>query len=397
MKRILLLGGGSVLIPLIARAHELGCYVITADYRPGNAAHGHSDAYRYLSVVDRDAVLEVAREEGVDGVLAFGADPAVLSAVYAAEQLGLPSPLGYTEAQILQRKDAFRDYLHNHDFNTPASFGAGTLGEAMSQLSGQTFPLMVKPVDSAGSKGVSRVNREEDFPPAFRLAMGESRAGRVVTEEFVRGLALEADCLVVDGVVQPLLLSHEVFGPKGSPLVYTPMLFAFPCDMPPAWTEALQREVQRLVSLMGVGSGVFNLEARVSDNGEPYIMEFSPRAGGGGLAAAVDCAYRLDILGDALRAALGEPLRGYAYPLVDRAVYRRLVFPRAAGRFEALELHLPPGARCEYMDLIASPGDTLAPAANAAGCMATFLVTLPLPEFQHMDLESVPFTIRMQT
>ena len=80
LKKLLLLGGSNYLLPVIREAHALGLYVVTCDYLPDNAAHKYADEYRNISILDKDAVLEAARELGVSGVMSFACDPGVTTA-----------------------------------------------------------------------------------------------------------------------------------------------------------------------------------------------------------------------------------------------------------------------------------------------------------------------------
>ena len=92
-KKLLLLGGLRYLFPVIEEAHRLGIYVITADYLPNNIAHQYSDEYVNVSIIDKDAVLKVAREKEIDGIMSFAVDPGVVTAAYVAENMGLPFPI----------------------------------------------------------------------------------------------------------------------------------------------------------------------------------------------------------------------------------------------------------------------------------------------------------------
>ena len=113
-KKVLMLGGLRYLIPVIQAAHELGYYVITCDYLPHNIAHKYADEYHNISITDKNAVLKLARELKVDGVMSFAVDPGVLTAAYVCEELGLPgSP--HASIQILQNKDLFRSFLEKMD------------------------------------------------------------------------------------------------------------------------------------------------------------------------------------------------------------------------------------------------------------------------------------------
>ena len=108
MKKLLLLGGSRFLLPVIEAAHSLGCQAITCDYLPDNDAHKFADEYHNVSTTDREAVLALARELQVDGIMSFACDSGVDTAAYVAEQLGLPSVGSSAAVDILQNKVRFR-------------------------------------------------------------------------------------------------------------------------------------------------------------------------------------------------------------------------------------------------------------------------------------------------
>lgn len=90
MKKLMILGGSRYALPVIEAAKKLGIYTITADYLPDNIAHKYSDEYANVSIIDKEATLEVARRLNIDGIMSFGCDPGVITASYVAEKLGLP-------------------------------------------------------------------------------------------------------------------------------------------------------------------------------------------------------------------------------------------------------------------------------------------------------------------
>ncbi|MFR3450947.1 MAG: hypothetical protein ACLTSX_04230 [Collinsella sp.] len=103
MKTLLLLGGARYALPVIKAAHDLGARVVTCDYLPDNYAHAFADEYVNASIVDREAILRVAKDVHADGVMSFAADPGVVSAAYAAEKLNLPFQGSYEAVATLQR------------------------------------------------------------------------------------------------------------------------------------------------------------------------------------------------------------------------------------------------------------------------------------------------------
>ena len=107
-KKLMLLGGIRYLLPVIKAAHEQGYYVITADYLPDNIAHKYSDEYVNVSIIDKEAVLKVAQEKQIDGIMSFGVDPGVVAASYVQNKMGLPSFGPFESVEILQNKAWFQ-------------------------------------------------------------------------------------------------------------------------------------------------------------------------------------------------------------------------------------------------------------------------------------------------
>ena len=181
----MLLGGLRYLVPVIEEAHRLGVHVITADYLPDNIAHRYSDEYCNVSIIDKDAVLQAARELHIDGILSHAVDPGVVSAAYVAEQLGLPFQCSYEAACILQDKSLFRQFLADHGFNCPHAKGYDNVDDALCDVDFFDWPVIVKPVDSAGSKGVTRVDTPEALPAALATALAASISKRFIIEDFL--------------------------------------------------------------------------------------------------------------------------------------------------------------------------------------------------------------------
>ena len=110
MKKLLILGGSSYIVPVIQKAHELGLFVITCDYLPQNIAHTYSDEYWNISIIEKELVLRAAEKEKIDGVISFACDPGVVTAAYVAEKMNLPFQGSYEAVSILQdRKSVVRE------------------------------------------------------------------------------------------------------------------------------------------------------------------------------------------------------------------------------------------------------------------------------------------------
>ena len=178
--KILILGGGFQQLPAIRKAHELGLTVLLADYLPDAPGRREVDQSFLISTRDKDKILDLARKEDVDGILAFASDPAEETAAYVAEKIGLPGGM-YAAAGILGNKRKFREFLAMHRIPAPRHF---PMDYPESDL---PYPVVVKPLDSSGSKGVT-ILRSYDagrLLRAYQTAVSCSLSGQAMAEEYI--------------------------------------------------------------------------------------------------------------------------------------------------------------------------------------------------------------------
>lgn len=309
MKKLLLLGGSRYAIPVIETAHKLGIYVITCDYLPNNIAHKYSDEYCNISIIDKEATLEAARNLNIDGVMSFACDPGVVTAAYIAEKLGLPFQCSYESAVILQDKGLFRDFLAKNNFNVPHAKRYTDKNSPFDDIDFFDWPVIVKPVDSAGSKGVTRVDSVEELKNAIEIAIDNSHNGVFIIEDFLtfEGYHSSADPFSVDGELKFVTYSDQLFD-READNPYTPAMIIWPSTMKKEHQQTLTEETQRLIKLLNMKTGIYNIETCVGVDGKPYIMEVSPRGGGCKIAEIQKYAFGVDLIENEIRKAVGLPL-----------------------------------------------------------------------------------------
>ncbi|MBQ9232254.1 MAG: ATP-grasp domain-containing protein [Prevotella sp.] len=308
-KKLMLLGGIRYLLPVIEAAHKQGYYVITADYLPDNIAHKYSDEYCNVSIVDKDAVLREARRLKIDGIMSFACDPGVVSASYVQNRMGLPSFGPFESIEILQNKDKFRAFLSKNNFNVPQAKSFDSVEAAMKEIDCYPWPVIVKPTDSAGSKGVTKVTKPDDLKPALEHAMAHSISGHIIVEEFIdkQGCSSDTDSMSVDGKLVFTSFCAQRFDPEAKN-PYTPAAYSWPSTFTNEQEEYLRSEIQRLITLLGLKTVVYNIEVRVSSNGKPYIMELTPRGGGNRLCEMLHYATGVDLITPITRVMVGDPI-----------------------------------------------------------------------------------------
>lgn len=308
-KRLMLLGGLSYLLPVIREAHNMGIYVITADYLPNNIAHKYSDEYCNVSIIDKEEVLKKAQSLQIDGIMSFAVDPGVVSAAYVAEKMQLPFQCSYKAATILQNKHLFRQFLTENGFNSPKAKGYNNVDEALEDVDFFSWPVIVKPVDSAGSKGVSKVERKEDLSEAISYALSEAHNGYFIIEEF---LEKEGNSSGIEAYIQgEQVLCNDLYDQlfdDNAVNPFTPSAEIWPSSMPLNYQCEIKEELKRLFILLNVRTGIFNVECRVSTNGKAYLMEVSPRGGGNRIAELQDMATGQSLISAEICKAVSLPL-----------------------------------------------------------------------------------------
>lgn len=305
----MLLGGLRYLKPVIDAAHKQGYYVITADYLPNNIAHTWSDEYCNVSIIDKEAVLKEAQRLQIDGIMSFACDPGVVAASYVQNNMGLPSFGPFESVEILQNKDKFRAFLAKNGFNVPQAKGFDSVEAAMKESYWYPWPVIVKPTDAAGSKGVTRVDRKEDLKPALEYAIKHSISGHFIVEEFIekQGCSSDTDSMSVDGKLVFTSFCAQRFDLNATN-PYTPAAYSWPSTFTKEQEEYLTSEIQRLITLLNLKTVVYNIEVRVDPNGKPYIMELTPRGGGNRLCEMLRYATGVDMITAITRAMVGDPI-----------------------------------------------------------------------------------------
>lgn len=306
MKKLMLLGGMRYLIPVIKAAHELGVYVITCDYLPDNIAHKYSDEYCNESIINKEAVLEKAKKLNIDGIMSFACDPGVETAAYVAEKLNLPSCGSYKSVSILQNKGKFRKFLEKNGFNVPVAKSYNNIEEAVKDVDIFNWPVIVKPTDSAGSKGVTRVDKQEDLRKSIENALSYSHCNEFIIEDFLEKVGDSSDCdsFSIDGELKFVSFSAQKFD-ENCENPYTPSAYAWPTTISEEHQEELKKEIQRLIKLLNLKSSVYNIETRECTNGKAYIMECSPRGGGNRLSEMIRYITGTDLIKESVKASLG--------------------------------------------------------------------------------------------
>lgn len=317
--RVLFLGGAYSQVPIIKEAKSRGWYIITCDYVTDNPGHKYADEYHNVSTTDFEGVLNVAKQTAPDLIVAYASDPAAPTASWVSEQLGLPGN-SYQSIQTLAEKDLFRAFLKENGFNTPqaVSIESDKVIELAKQLN---FPIIVKPTDSSGSKGVSRVDTPADIDKAVEYALQFSRNKRIIAEEFIvsDGPQLHGDGFVLNGELIFSYLGDHHYNNKVNPFV--PFSTSWPSKKEYNIINEVNGELKKAIKESGFEMGAVNIEVRVTKENKIYIMEIGPRSGGNFTPQAIKYGTGFDMVSAILDSFVNKPIALPDTPKLPSAYY----------------------------------------------------------------------------
>lgn len=302
MKKIMILGAGIYQVPLIQTAKRLGIYSIAVSI-PGNyPGFAYADKVYYENTTDWEKILEIAKEEKIDGIVTAGTDVAVITIGKVCDALGLCG-LSCRGATIATNKLLMKEVYEKHGVRTAKyrkiAFDAPDVYEKINELS---LPLIFKAVDSSGSRGITRVNRREDFAEAIALAKKYTKKDYFIVEEFIEGEEFGAQAFVYQGKVQ-FIMPHGDYvfhGDTGVPIGHF-----VPYELDEAVIEDAKEQLRMAIEAMELDNCAINADFILKDN-KTYVLEIGGRSGATCLAESVSIYYGFDYYEKILWAALGE-------------------------------------------------------------------------------------------
>lgn len=310
MKKILMLGGSAQQVPAIEAAKGMGLYTVLIDYLPDNPGQHIADKWYQESTTDVEAVYRIAKEEGVSGILPYASDPAALPAAIVAERLGLPTNPAKS-VEILGVKHKFRKFLQDNGFPCPKTFTFSPdapIDEVNAGLSALRFPIVIKPTDSSGSKGVTFLSYLDGIEKAIAHADEYSRNKILIAEEFIERAfpdVIGGDIFVENGRIILYGDMACLRGDNGKSLI--PIGEKKPNGLNALQEKTLRNELQRLVTELGISNGELNIELLIDKEDKPHFLELGPRAGGNMIPIQLSDAFGVDLIKANVAAAMGEP------------------------------------------------------------------------------------------
>ena len=305
---MLLLGGGHAEIPLIQAAQSLGWYVITTGNDRKGLGHPYADKNVFVNYSDKDAMLELAKNEGVQAVCSGCNDFALLSTVYVCEKLGLPGHDSYATSLEIHHKDKYRALATRLGIPTPRALVVRSAADFETAIAQLTFPIIVKPVDLTGGKGIHRAANADEAREAYKDACSRTRQDHIVVEEFVQGSNHGFSAMLVKGKVALAFSDNEQY--------YINKYMVSGANSPSTSSDktlAMLREYsERIAQELHLVDGILHIQYIERADGTPIIIEICRRPPGDLYIKFVKYATGIDYPKFIVQAETGEDISSIA-------------------------------------------------------------------------------------
>jgi len=268
MKKVLILNGSFCEQPLIETAKQMGYYVISTGNMPELIGHKYSDEYINADYSDKETVLNIVRENKIDGIISCANDFGVLTAAYVAEKMGWKGHDTYQNAKILHHKDLFKTFCRENNIPSVKSEIFTDLNAALKYVETAEYPIIIKPNDLTGGKGISRADSIAEAKKCVESAFSRSRAKVVLVEPFIIGtqhtfvgfiinkkvyVSVGCNCY---SVINPYLIQTETF----------------PADNFDSDRIQLTKIEENIAEKLNLADGIFALQYMKQD-GKLYVIE----------------------------------------------------------------------------------------------------------------------------
>ena len=300
MKKLMIMGAGIYQVPLIKAAKEMGIYTIAVSIPGKYPGFAYADEVLHINTVDAEAVLKAARERKIDGICTAGTDVAVMTIGRVNDALGL-SGISYKAARIACDKVLMKQCYEDHGVRT-ARYRKVYFNENVEEkIKDLQYPLIIKIVDSSGSRGITRVDRPDQVQAAITNAQAFTRKDYYIVEEFIIGREFGAQAFVMDGKVQ-FILPHGDYIFMGSTGV--PAGHFAPYELSEEAQQDCCETCEKAILAMGLDNCAVNCDFIMRD-GKTYVLEIGGRSGATCLAELVSIYYGYDYYKKIIEVALG--------------------------------------------------------------------------------------------
>ena len=333
MKKLLITGGSHSEYPVIKAAKNIGWYVISTGNDEGSLGHIIADKYVKGDFSDKEWVYNLAKEEKVDAIISGANDFAYLSTAYACEKLGLPGHDTLETAKTIHIKNKFREMTEGIGIKTPKIRKCSDEVDVREAVKEIGFPLLVKPVDLTGGKGVKICNELYETIDAFNEALHITRERYVILEEFISGSCHGITTLIKNEKVIWYSADNEQYGANK----YLVLGACSPSDIPQHALFTIVRNIEAIAEHCHLVDGLFHVQFILDNTNYPVMIDPCRRMPGDLYILLAKYSTGIDYPLEIVRAECGEQLRDY-YICEHNYIARECIMTTRKGVIKAVHI-----------------------------------------------------------
>ena len=301
-KKILIIGASSLQVPGILKAKEMGFEIAVVDFNPKAKGIRYADKFYNVSTIDEEGVYAAAKDFGADGIMTLATDMPMRSLAYACDKLRLVG-IDYDTAVRATDKGEMIKAFDQHDVAHPM-YLILEKGQSIDNIVDKIdYPLIIKPTDNSGSRGVVLVHNKEELYDAIAYSTEESREGNIILEEYMVGPEVSVEVIVLDGEPHILQITDKL-------TTGAPHFVEMGHSQPSRLSEEIQNKIRKLASeackAVGILNGPAHAEIIVTSDG-PKMVEIGARMGGDNITThLVPLSTGVDMTKATIEIACGE-------------------------------------------------------------------------------------------
>lgn len=298
-EKLAIIGASYLQLPLIEKAKEMGFETHVFAWKANDVGEYAADHFYPISIVEKEQILEECRKIGICGIVSIASDLAMVTVNYVAEELGLIGNSVETTSKSTNKYEMRKCFFEN-DVPSPKSI----LADEIKSIDGFRFPLIVKPIDRSGSRGISLVEDPSELNSAIDYAKEQSFSGKVLVEEFAEGNEYSIECISWNGEHRLLAITRKFTGDFP---YFVEICHLQPAPVTDEMREKIRKTTFHALDSLGIRYGASHTELKISDTGEVAIIEIGGRMGGGMIGSTlVQLSTGVDFVRAVIETATGK-------------------------------------------------------------------------------------------
>ena len=306
-KKLAIIGASYLQLPLVERAKKMGIETHCFAWSEGAVCKEIADFFHPISILEKEAILQKCIEIEIDGITTIATDMAVPTICYVAEKMNLISNT-YNSSIISTNKSDMRKAFEKGNCSIPKFI---EVTNCINNLEGFKFPLIVKPIDRSGSRGVTKVHCEKDLSEAINYAINDSFSKKAIVEEYIEGDEVSVETISWKGQHTILTITDKV---TTGPPHFVELAHHQPSNLQTDIQEKIKGETIKCLNALEINYGASHSEFKITPDGEVFVIEVGARMGGDFIGShLVELSTGYDFLQGVINISLGK----YEAPILE--------------------------------------------------------------------------------